>query len=337
MATKQIDALINFKDSAGNVNEIYPKTKAANVEGLDDNYCSKSELDSLINDVIKPNLLTKSVKFTENGTFTVPDGITTIVVTAAAGGGGGGGGSTSDSTVSTNGAISGSGGGGGDYCVNKVINVTPGETINIVIGKGGKGGTGHAAGSKGTGGTGETGGATVIGKYLTLAGGSGGGVPYMIRDNDTGIYLKYSCVGIGSGSGGDGGIGGDYNGYVNASTEMDNCYGKPSEPKNKFVNSSQGGEPGRIAYSSYGSITAAGGGGASYGKGGNGGDRDSENKETGTTGYNGNNGELGSGGGGGAASCYAGKISSVSKGGDGGAGGDGFCYIAYGMNIIAEI
>lgn len=41
MATKQIDALINFKDSAGNVNEIYPKTKAANVEGIED-YLPKS-------------------------------------------------------------------------------------------------------------------------------------------------------------------------------------------------------------------------------------------------------------------------------------------------------
>lgn len=41
MATKQIDALINFKDSAGDVNEIYPKTKAANVDGID-GYLPKS-------------------------------------------------------------------------------------------------------------------------------------------------------------------------------------------------------------------------------------------------------------------------------------------------------
>ena len=336
MATKQIDTLINFKDSAGNVTEIYPKTKAANVEGLDDNYCSKNEINNLINDLIESNLLTKSVKFTENGSFKVPDGITTIVVTAAAGGGGGGGGSTLASSSSTTGAKSGSGGGGGDYCVNKVINVTPGEIINIVIGKGGKGGTGHAAGSEGIGGTGETGGATVIGKYLTLVGGSGGGVPYQVYDNDKKIYSYYPCIGVGSGSGGDGGMGGNYNGYVNAGTSSDDYYGKSSEPKNKFVNSSKGGEPGEYAYSSYGSITPAGGGGASYGKGGNGGDYNSS-KETGTVGNNGNNGESGSGGGGGAASCIATNISSVSKGGDGGDGGDGFCYIAYGMNIIAEI
>ncbi len=291
---------------------------------------------NLINDSVMPNLLIESVKFTENGTFTVPKGIKKIIVTAAAGGGGGGGGSTLASSSSTTGAKSGSGGGGGDYCVNKVINVTPGEIINIVIGKGGKGGTGHAAGSEGIGGTGETGGATVIGKYLTLVGGSGGGVPYQVYDNDKKIYSYYPCIGVGSGSGGDGGMGGDYNGYVNAGTSSDDYYGKSSEPKNKFVNSSKGGEPGEYAYSSYGSITPAGGGGASYGKGGNGGDYNSS-KEAGTVGNNGNNGELGSGGGGGAGSCVATNISSVSKGGDGGDGGDGFCYIAYGMNIIAEI
>ena len=142
--------------------------------------------------MIEPILLTKSVKFTENGSFKVPNGITTIVVTAAAGGGGGGGGSTLASSSGTTGARSGSGGGGGDYCVNKVINVTPGETINIVIGKGGKGGTGHVAGSEGMGGTGKTGGATVIGKYLTLAGGSGGGVPYQTYDKNKKIYSKRS-------------------------------------------------------------------------------------------------------------------------------------------------
>lgn len=83
--------------------------------------------------------------FTEDGTFTVPAGVTKILVTAFGAGGGG---------------SSGAGGQGGDFIIKKAYSVTPKTNIPITIGVGGK--------EK------NDGGATVIGNLVTLAGGSKG-------------------------------------------------------------------------------------------------------------------------------------------------------------------
>ena len=83
--------------------------------------------------------------FTENGTFTVPAGVTKIWVTAFGAGGGG---------------SSGAGGQGGDFIIKKAYSVTPKTNIPITIGVGGK--------------EDNDGGATVIGNLVTLAGGGKG-------------------------------------------------------------------------------------------------------------------------------------------------------------------
>jgi hypothetical protein len=118
-----------------------------------------------------------TVVFTSSGSWTVPQGVTTILVSGCAGGGGGGGGGTTNS--STGGAVSGAGGGAGQSVIKKSISVTPGHTITITIGSGGSGGAGGAAGGN-NGAIGGNGGSTVLydstssTTLLTLTGGSGG-------------------------------------------------------------------------------------------------------------------------------------------------------------------
>lgn len=67
MATKQIDALINFKDSSGNINEIYPVTKAANVKGLGDSHYTKTELDTKLGNYLPKSGGTMTGALTLNG------------------------------------------------------------------------------------------------------------------------------------------------------------------------------------------------------------------------------------------------------------------------------
>ena len=92
--------------------------------------------------------------------YTVPDGVFRIAVSAAAGGGGGGDYASR--------SFPGGGGGGGEAVFNKILPVTPGQLINISIGRGG------AAGDSFNGSDGKDGGNTVFGSYFTLAGGKGG-------------------------------------------------------------------------------------------------------------------------------------------------------------------
>lgn len=97
-------------------------------------------------------------RFTANGSFTVPDGVTKIYVTGAGGGGGGGGGYST--------SYAGEGGGGGAYALRQPYTVTPGQVLAITIGAGGTPGV--------IGGAGGAGGSTSVGALLTMAGGAGG-------------------------------------------------------------------------------------------------------------------------------------------------------------------
>jgi hypothetical protein len=72
-------------------------------------------------------------------TWRVPSYVTVITVEAVGAGGGGGG---------AGGTTNGGGGGGGAY-VRTSLNVTPGETLSIQVGKGGNGGTSTSSGSFG--------------------------------------------------------------------------------------------------------------------------------------------------------------------------------------------
>ena len=113
--------------------------------------------------------------FTSNGTWPVPDFVSTIWVSgcaAGAGGGSGGGGGSTDYNGS-----GGGGGGAGQSTIKQAISVTGGHTLSIAIGAGGAGGSATTS----TGNSGAGGGNTVLTDstssttLLTLTGGSGGG------------------------------------------------------------------------------------------------------------------------------------------------------------------
>lgn len=123
----------------------------------------------------------RSTRFTGNGTFTIPTGITQVKVTVVGGGGGGGG-----SDGSSNG---GRGGGGGGTALRWLTGLTPGATLAVTVGGGG-------AMNGGTGGTSQVSSGTQTITTFSATGGSGG---------QTGAGLE-SQGGIGSG--GDLNIGG---------------------------------------------------------------------------------------------------------------------------------
>ena len=183
-------------------------------------------------------------EFTANGTFTVPNFVKQIFITAVGGGGAGGHGGSYNSDGSTKTGGGGGGGASGETIIKKCIEVSPGDTVTIVIGLGGiaassvvpggattithgntvltaNGGAGGAKGSYGnatggTGGQGQNGGRSGFvgnGQY----GGAGGGT--VIRPTDDTDYPTI-LGGAGSadvsqpgnagtkGSGGGGGAGG---------------------------------------------------------------------------------------------------------------------------------
>jgi hypothetical protein len=99
----------------------------------------------------------QSQTFTSNGTFNVPEAVTTVIVVGAGGGGGGGGG-----VVAAYGGHGGAGGVSGAV----MVPVTPLSSISVTIGAAGLGG---AAGVKGT-----SGGTSSFGTLAYFYGGFGG-------------------------------------------------------------------------------------------------------------------------------------------------------------------
>ena len=77
----------------------------------------------------------QTATFNANGTFVVPEGITTITVKAWGGGGAGGGSDNTGLNQTANGA---SGGGGAGYATGN-LTVVSGTTIPVVVGLGGVG------------------------------------------------------------------------------------------------------------------------------------------------------------------------------------------------------
>lgn len=117
-------------------------------------------------------VLSMRARYTSNGSFTVPAGVTQIWVSGCAGGGGGGGGAGANGSAAT--SAGGGGGGAGQSIIRVPYTVTPGQSISITIGAGGTVGAGGANGAN-NGGAGGAGGNTVVGSLVTLTGGSGGG------------------------------------------------------------------------------------------------------------------------------------------------------------------
>lgn len=110
-------------------------------------------------------------RFTRSGSFTVPEGISTLYVSGCAGGGGGAGG-LANVTQGLAPGCSG-GGGAGEAAIEQSLTVMPGQTLAITIGMGGQGGVGGEPDAlQAT--RGSNGGDTVVGALLTLKGGTGG-------------------------------------------------------------------------------------------------------------------------------------------------------------------
>lgn len=120
------------------------------------------------------DLYAQSQTFNNNGTYTVPAGVTNVRVQVW--GAGGGGGSRSDS----NGAAGG--GGGGAYSFSELA-VTPGQTLNIVVGSGGSAGNAGGDSQVSLGGT-----------ALVLAKGGAG----VAENNTTGADGGSEAQGIGN-------------------------------------------------------------------------------------------------------------------------------------------
>jgi len=260
-------------------------------------------------DALGANYVTvsKSQKFTVNGTFTVPNNVTLVWVTAVGGGGGGGGGGS-------NIAPSGGGGGAGELKYHVPVTVIPSQIINITIGIGGAGAIAASNANGSNGGNtmfrndtkiyviafgGKGGGGSTSGTSRGGAGGGAGGVSTPINTSGTvGTISPFSIVG------GGGGGGGTTNTCPNGLTGgITPC----------FFNCTAG-----TSGSAVGGYCGGGGGAAGNGIdtesiGGNGG----SGSDT-TWGGNGTNGfEGGAGGGGGGSSINS------AAGGGGGRGGNG--------------
>jgi len=228
-------------------------------------------------------------RFTTNGSFTVPVGVTKLWVSGVAGGGSGGGGGSN--AIANAIAMAGGGGGGGQSVYKKLLTVVPGEVIPITVGLGGLSDASHGQG--GTSGAddamnGANGTDTIIGTYVTLTHGDGGRAGKI----SAGTIVDVFTDGAG-GSGGSGGVGGAL---------IDGQAGKagsPGGPTGGHVVSSFGGDGGSSLYGMGGhgpriTIGLGSGVGGSipkgYGAGGPGGGVAFDNPSSGGTGVGGTDG-----------------------------------------------
>jgi hypothetical protein len=186
-------------------------------------------------------------RFTTSGTFTVPNGVSTIYVSATAPGGGGGGGGAINNTINNTTAGGGGGGGAGQSSTKVAFSVSFGQTIPVTIGNpgaGGQGGTSNVRGSDGT-----AGGNLSVGTLLTLTGGQRG------RGGE-----------VGSGAGGQGGApGGTWgtDGIVGSKAGDGGAGGSgPFGTAGGGGRAGQGAAPSPTAGGGYG--TGGGGGGGGY-------------------------------------------------------------------------
>ena len=125
-------------------------------------------------------------KLTSNGTWTAPEGCTSVTAFLVGGGGGGYCGNYDEYEATCY------GGGGGGYVTTATIAVTEGQSFSVTIGGGGNGAT-YNTSSPSTSDSASRGGTTKFGTY-SAAGGYGG--QYKSIDNHWGV------------KGGDGGSGG---------------------------------------------------------------------------------------------------------------------------------
>lgn len=227
-------------------------------------------------------------------TWDVPAGVTELEIKAWGAGGGGGGGGT---------ATAGAAGGGGGFAHGSAISVTPGETLDIIVGGGGGLGVGQTGAGDGGGGGGETRVTRQTGTVdLVIAGGGGGGG----GGDNGGSASAAGAGGAGGGATGEtgessgvtgGGVGGSTGGGGNGGT---------GGWRNGTAGDGTGGGLGA-------GETAGGDGGANNGGTNGGGDGGLKNTTAYGAGGGGGHGRYG--GGGGSSAC-----ATVCSGGGGGGG-----------------
>ena len=230
--------------------------------------------------------MTQKVFTGSSGSWTVPDGVTTLKVTLIGAGGGGGGSAKLGSKQVNEG-----GGGGGGACTQFTMNVTPGQSISYSVGSGGLGGNGaKGTGSSVAGINGRDGDKTTFGSYYVNggkggirgyttvnggvdgdggAGGSGGSSPSTIFSGGAGGAGGKDGSGYGYGGsvlnagGGGGGIGDStiYNYATNAGYP-------PHTDSSANASAQEGGKPGHYGTGGGGD---SGFDGSNYGVGGKGG------------------------------------------------------------------
>lgn len=204
-------------------------------------------------------------QFTKSGSWTCPDGVTTVYITGCAAGAGGAGGGSAASSSATRSASGGGGGGAGETAIRRTVTVVPGTTYTVTIGAGSSGGAGGIVSGNNNGTNSADAGSTSFGTLLTLAGGLAAG------------------AGVGAGNpspvGGTGGLPGGgqgQDGYTAAGMPVGMGGDGGSSP---FGTSGSGGKSGGIGGSKGGDAAGygagGGGGGGTYGNttgsGGNGG------------------------------------------------------------------
>lgn len=241
--------------------------------------------------------------FTENGSWTVPQGVTSIKVWSVGGGGGGGGSNNSDGRAG--------GGGGAGGIAYREFSVTPGQSISYIVGAAGTGGRNSNDGNKGGNTT-----VTVSGTTLNGEGGDKGRFNNTSSSGGGTASGGTTNVSGGAGAGASGDVGGGGGGGIalangQTSTQAGGAGGSGNDVENLFaalatIGVSTGG-PGAGGDSGSSQPNAMNGGSATgFGSGGGG---------AGWYGGNGGNGLYGGGGGG-----AAGYDQSNMRGGDGGTG-----------------
>ncbi|GAB7527902.1 hypothetical protein PS3A_03080 [Pseudomonas sp. 3A(2025)] len=132
---------------------------------------AKGTQDQVLKAIKKIRLITAFKRFTSTGSFTVPEGVSTIYVSGCAGGGGGAGGLANETEGMAPGCSGG--GGAGEAVIDQPFVVTAGQIIQVTIGMAGQGGAAGAPNARQPT-PGSNGGSTGFGALLTLRGGTGG-------------------------------------------------------------------------------------------------------------------------------------------------------------------
>jgi len=166
------------------------------------------------------------------GSIVVPTGSKSVSIIArggAGGAGGGGGYAQINGEIKCNGGSRGNGGNGAIVEVDK-INLTPGISINYVIGTSGN--TNHGNQLDGNGDSGSTNGLNYAGKYTANAGNGGNGN----GGNATDVYIEGSTYTAPGGNGGGGGNGGSTNNKKNGNSGNNGSTPNPSPNNNNQLN-----------------------------------------------------------------------------------------------------